>query len=201
MEWMLLPLKRYAQFSGRARRKEYWMYILFIVIVSIVLSILDRMLGLGGGSSITPTSVDSGNAMGAGLGAGMHFGVLQGLFLLATFIPTLAVAIRRLHDGDRSGWWVMIGYGPYIVGIALVVFGMLTGQLGLLATGGMITMLGGIGFLVLLVFLCLPGTDPDETTGNSFPRRSSGLNCFCSQRGVVPRFRGRNGPRWRGHSR
>jgi len=165
MEWMLLPLKRYAQFSGRARRKEYWMYILFIVIVSIVLSILDRMLGLGGGSSITPTSADSANAASASLGAGMHIGVLGGIFTLATFIPTLAVAIRRLHDGDRSGWWVLIGYGPYIVGFALMVFGLLGGQLGLLATGGMIMMIGFIGFLVLLVFMCLPGTSGPNKYG------------------------------------
>ncbi|MES2043099.1 MAG: DUF805 domain-containing protein [Pseudomonadota bacterium] len=165
MEWMLMPLKRYAEFSGRSRRKEYWMYILFIVIVSIVLSILDKMLGLGGGSSITPTTVDGANAMGGGLGAATHMGVLGGIFALGTFIPSLAVAIRRLHDTDRAGWWVLLGFGPYLLAVVLMVVGALTGQLGLLATGGLIMMIGFVGAIVLLVFMCLPGTSGPNKYG------------------------------------
>jgi uncharacterized membrane protein YhaH (DUF805 family) len=161
MEWMLMPLKRYAEFSGRSRRKEYWMYTLFIVIVSIVLSILDRMLGLGGSSSLaTETS-----GAGAGIGAATHTGVLGGIFMLATFIPSLAVAIRRLHDSDRAGWWVLVGFGPYLLAIALMVVGVMTGQLGLLATGGLLMMIGFVGAIVLLVFMCLPGTSGPNKYG------------------------------------
>lgn len=158
MEWMLMPLKRYAQFTGRSRRKEYWMYTLFFVIVYIVLSILDRMLGLGGGSSVDPLTAQNGAAMGGGFGAGTRTGVLTGIFCLALLIPSIAVAIRRLHDTDRAGWWVLLGFGPYLLAAVLMVFGMLTGQLGLLATGGLIMMIGFVGAIVLLVFMCLPGT-------------------------------------------
>lgn len=165
MEWMLMPLKRYAEFSGRSRRKEYWMYILFIVIVSIVLSIVDGMLGLGGGASATSTSVDGASGVGGGLGAATHMGVLGGIFTLATFIPSLAVAIRRLHDTDRAGWWVLLGFGPYLLALALMIVGMLTGQLGLLATGGLIMIVGFVGGIVLLVFMCLPGTSGPNKYG------------------------------------
>ena len=161
MEWMLMPLKRYAEFSGRSRRKEYWMYFLFIFIVSIVLSILDRMLGLGGGSALD-SSVAPG---GGGIGAATHMGVLGGLFALATLIPNIAVAIRRLHDTDRAGWWVLIGFGPYLVAIAMMVIGFMTGQFGLLATGGLLMMVGFVGAIVLLVFMCLPGTSGPNKYG------------------------------------
>ena len=56
MEWMILPLKRYAEFSGRSRRKEYWMWILFLILANIVLSILDAVLGLGGSATTTTSS-------------------------------------------------------------------------------------------------------------------------------------------------
>lgn len=165
MEWMLMPLKRYAEFSGRSRRKEYWMYILFIVIVSIVLSIIDRMLGLGGGSSVDTFGAPSGTGVGGGLGAATHTGLLGGIFALATLIPNIAVAIRRLHDTDRAGWWVLLGFGPYLLAVVLMVVGAMTGQLGLLATGGLIMMIGFVGGIVLFVFMCLPGTSGPNKYG------------------------------------
>jgi uncharacterized membrane protein YhaH (DUF805 family) len=65
MEWMLLPLKRYAQFSGRSRRKEYWMYALFIALVAIVLSIVESILGLGGHAVLASETSPSGAFYGA----------------------------------------------------------------------------------------------------------------------------------------
>src|SRR3546814_6288352 len=97
MEWMLLPLKRYAQFSGRARPKEFWMFFLFMIIGVFVLSFVDAALGFG----TSERWAEQGSWGGA---AGFHNsgGLLTTLFVLAIIIPYLAVAVRRLHDTDRS---------------------------------------------------------------------------------------------------
>lgn len=126
MEWMLLPLKRYAQFSGRSRRKEYWFFFLFLLIVSMVLMALDSMLGLGGS-----TSRDfERSATGMSASYYSSAGILTFIFALATFIPNLAVAIRRLHDTDRSGWWLLIGLIPLVGAIVLLVFFLTDGTRG-----------------------------------------------------------------------
>jgi uncharacterized membrane protein YhaH (DUF805 family) len=118
MEWMILPLKRYAQFSGRSRRKEYWMFFLFIILCSIILGFLDGMLGLGGG--LTHYSYGGGGAYGAGANA--HGGILSDIFSLAILIPGLAVSVRRLHDIDKSGWWILIGLIPLVGWIIVIVW-------------------------------------------------------------------------------
>ena len=105
MNWYLGVLKKYAVFSGRAQRSEYWYFILFNMIVSIILTILDGMFGLY-------------NAQ-AGLG------VLSGIYALAVFIPGLAVLIRRLHDIGKSGWWFFIVLIP-IIGIILLIVWLAT---------------------------------------------------------------------------
>lgn len=89
---------KYAVFSGRARRSEYWWFYLFCVIVQTVLSIGQRT------SSHT------------------LFELLGGLVGLALLLPELGVGVRRLHDGDRSGWWILIGLIPLIGTIVLLVF-------------------------------------------------------------------------------
>jgi uncharacterized membrane protein YhaH (DUF805 family) len=103
MDWMLMPLRRYAEFSGRSQRKEYWMFTLFIFIVSIVVGIIEGILGI--------------NTMVGGV-----YGPLTVLLLLGTLIPSIAVGIRRLHDTDRSGWWLLIALVPLIGAIVLLVF-------------------------------------------------------------------------------
>ena len=100
MEWMLLPLKRYAQFSGRSRRKEYWMFTLFTILVSIAASLIDVILGFG--------FQNNGPV-----------GIIASLALL---VPGIAVAMRRLHDTDRSGWWLLLFLLPIIGWIVLLVF-------------------------------------------------------------------------------
>ncbi|MCP3731942.1 DUF805 domain-containing protein [Sphingomonas sp. MG17] len=162
MEWMILPLKRYFDFKGRSRRKEYWMYTLFVIIVSIVLSILDAMLGLGG--SATGDTDASATAVGAS--GAVSGGLLANLFALATFIPGLAVMVRRLHDLDRTGWWVLALMGPLFLGIILVIVGAAgamsggsSAGFGGAALGGMILLgIGGILGIVLLVWACTEGT-------------------------------------------
>jgi uncharacterized membrane protein YhaH (DUF805 family) len=101
---MILPLKRYFDFSGRSRRKEYWSYFLFLVIALIVMMLLDTKLGLGG---TTDTYAEYGDA-GASAGVKMTGGLLTLLFALATLIPSIAVAVRRAHDQDKSGWFILI---------------------------------------------------------------------------------------------
>jgi uncharacterized membrane protein YhaH (DUF805 family) len=96
MQWYLKVLTNYVNFSGRARRKEYWMFALFSAIVSIVLTLVENMIGL--------TSV------------------LSGIYSLAVLLPSLGVLVRRLHDTGRSGWWILIGLIPFIGAIILIVF-------------------------------------------------------------------------------
>jgi len=102
MNWYFEVLKKYAVFSGRARRKEYWYFFLFNIIVSIVLGVIDGITG-----SFSPE-------------AGM--GLLGGIYALAVLIPGIAVSVRRLHDTDRSGWWLLIALIPLIGAIVLLVF-------------------------------------------------------------------------------
>jgi len=110
LSWYLEAIKKYAVFSGRSRRKEYWYFVLFNIIVSIVLGWIDALLGT------------RGSYAGAGL--------LSGIYGLAVIIPSLAVTVRRLHDIDRSGWWILIGLVPLIGVIVLLVFALLDGTPG-----------------------------------------------------------------------
>ena len=110
MSWYLQALKKYAVFSGRSRRMEYWYFVLFNIIVSIVLGTIDALLGT--------------------LGSGMGVGLLSGIYGLAILIPSLAVTVRRLHDTDRSGWWILIALVPLIGTIVILVFALLEGTPG-----------------------------------------------------------------------
>ncbi|EQA98924.1 hypothetical protein L485_15310 [Sphingobium baderi LL03] len=125
MEWMLLPLRRYAKFSGRARPKEYWMFVLFLILAGIVVGIVETMLGL----NVTQRWADHG-PWWIDAGYRTQAGPLTGLFALAMFLPQLAVAVRRLHDTDRSGWWLLLIFLPLIGGIILLVFFIMSGTRG-----------------------------------------------------------------------
>jgi uncharacterized membrane protein YhaH (DUF805 family) len=119
MEWMLMPLRRYADFSGRSRRKEYWMFVLLLLIVGVVLGLVT-----GGFSSVMdPTSMGGDATMGAG-------SMILGLFYLAIFIPALAVQVRRFHDQDKSGWFVLLNFIPLVGGLIVFIFMCLDGTRG-----------------------------------------------------------------------
>ncbi|MBT2366038.1 DUF805 domain-containing protein [Streptomyces sp. ISL-10] len=96
MSWYLAVLKNYAGFSGRARRKEYWMFTLINIIIALVL-------------------------MGIDMAAGTY-PIIYAIYTLALLLPTLAVTVRRLHDTGRSGWWIFISAIPLVGGIILLVF-------------------------------------------------------------------------------
>jgi uncharacterized membrane protein YhaH (DUF805 family) len=110
VSWYLEALKKYAVFDGRARRKEYWYFVLFNIIVAIVLSLIDRLIGT--------------------IFYGQSIGLLSGIYSLAVIIPTLAVTVRRLHDIDRTGWWIFINLIPLIGTIVLLVFEVTPGTPG-----------------------------------------------------------------------
>ena len=105
MKWYLAVLKKYAVFSGRARRKEYWMFVLFNLIFSSVAMILSVLFSLG--------------VIGSGGGPSWIYIYL--LYSLAVLIPSLAVIIRRLHDIGKSGWWIFIFLIPLAGEIWLIV--------------------------------------------------------------------------------
>jgi uncharacterized membrane protein YhaH (DUF805 family) len=102
MNWYVEALKKYADFDGRSRRKEYWYFMLFNSLVVILFTVVDFVTGT--------LLLDAGA------------GMLSGLYGLAVMIPSTAVLIRRLHDTDRSGWWLFIAFVPLIGAITLFVF-------------------------------------------------------------------------------
>ena len=122
-EWMMLPLKRYADFSGRSRRKEYWLFVLFETLSILLIGLVTA--GVFGGLVNT-------QAAGEGLFGGLAVGFIIVLLVvaLALFLPNLAVQVRRLHDQDKSGWLVLIGFIPYVGGLIMFVFMLLEGTKG-----------------------------------------------------------------------
>ena len=101
IDYALTPLRKYADFSGRARRAEYWWFYLLMIVGYVVATILDSLVGL--------------EVFGP-------YGILTCIFGLAMIVPSLAAGVRRLHDTDRSGWWLLIGLIPLIGAIVILVF-------------------------------------------------------------------------------
>lgn len=166
IQWALMPLKKYAVFSGRAPRAEFWWFVLFVTIVFAVLYFF--ILG-----SIVTAGAAAGDTPATGLLAIVGVsGIVLLLLWLALLVPSIAVQARRLHDTNRSGWWLGGFYLLYAVYIALW-FGSV-GSLALGVTDGapepssafmgifMAAMILGfalfIYMIVLLVFYCMPGT-------------------------------------------
>tara|TARA_B100001778_G_C18269241_1_gene485820 strand:+ start:194 stop:568 length:375 start_codon:yes stop_codon:yes gene_type:complete len=112
MKWYLKVMRdNYANFSGRARREEYWMfnlfYFIFFIGLFVVIFILDALLG----------------ATGINLGA-----IILVIFIFAHFIPSLAVTIRRLHDTGKSGWYLLLQLIPYIGALIIFIFTVIEGD-------------------------------------------------------------------------
>ena len=155
MEYMFMPLRRYADFSGRSRRMEFWMWQLFQVIVYIGVIVLAMVFGGG----MMMMSGDPSGMMAAG-GAMLIIMMLSGLYALAVLIPSIAVAVRRLHDTERSGWWILAPLAGYVL---MIIGGVMAasspdapGIGGVVALVGMVALIG-LG-ITLLVFYFLEGT-------------------------------------------
>lgn len=104
MNWYLAVINKYVDFSGRARRKEYWMFFVFNIIISFVVALVGGLIG--GRDGLLTVS-------------------LPGLYTLFIFLPSLAVTVRRLHDTNRSGWWILISLVPFFGALILFVFTIL----------------------------------------------------------------------------
>ena len=131
MEWMILPFKRYFDFRGRSRRKEFWMFALLNMIVTAVIYILLFMTG-GAGALLNDAQSGAGAPFGFLFGG---VGILLLIWGVITIIPSIMVTIRRFHDRDMSGWW----YLGFIVASFIPVLGL-------------------IAAIALLVVMALPGT-------------------------------------------
>jgi uncharacterized membrane protein YhaH (DUF805 family) len=110
VNWYLEVLKKYAVFSGRASRREYWWFALFNAIFAIAAMIIDNVLGL---------------AM-----RDVGYGPLYILYVLGTLLPGIAVGVRRLHDIGKSGWYMFVSLIPCVGGIILLVFFVTQGDMG-----------------------------------------------------------------------
>ena len=139
VEWALTPLKKYAQFSGRAPRAEYWWFYLGYIIFAVVLNMLTGISEL--------------------------FGLL-GILYLGLVIPMIAVGVRRLHDIDRTGWWLLAPILPYAIGFAMIFPAMMSGAAGSanpfnmtgLGVASIFLLLGLAMALTVFIFSLLPGT-------------------------------------------
>ncbi|MCX9148465.1 DUF805 domain-containing protein [Erythrobacter sp. WG] len=155
MEWMILPFRRYADFGGRSRRREFWMFQLLNLIVGAVL-IGPFMVDVVTAAVQNP---DDEEAMARALLEGgsvlsMAGLAVYGIFVLAALIPSIAVTVRRLHDRDMSGWWYL--------GLTLA---------------SLIPLVGGLASIALLVLLVLPGTDGANRFGPD-PKNPFGEDLF-----------------------
>ncbi|MBU2586936.1 MAG: DUF805 domain-containing protein [Alphaproteobacteria bacterium] len=147
MEWMILPFKRYADFQGRSRRMEYWMFALLNFLVALVLagpfafSYISAMIAAAGDPAAEESAMIA--IMEGGLSLSMIGIVLYVLYALAAFIPSIAVTVRRFHDRDMSGWWYL--------GIAVA---------------SLLPLVGFIASIALLVLMVLPGTPGPNRFGS-----------------------------------
>lgn|SRR5690625_98471 len=110
MNWYLQVLRKYAVFTGRARRKEYWFFFLFNVIFLFILGLIDTLTG-----TANPNT---------------GLGLLSGIYWLAVLIPSIAVAVRRMHDTGRKGWWLLLVFIPLIGPLIILVMMLQNSQQG-----------------------------------------------------------------------
>lgn len=126
---MFQPLRRYAQFRGRARRAEYWLWILFLLLLGGAIVAASGGVAMGDGDGAR--SVGVGRLLGVPIPVavtGDYWWVLP--LNLVLLVPTLAVTVRRLHDSDRGGWWILVHLIPVLGSLLLFVFMLLDGSVG-----------------------------------------------------------------------
>lgn len=144
-DWAKRPLQKYADFSGRAPRAEYWWYTLAVIVAALVVSIVENIVGL---DAVFWT-----------------YGPLSLLLMLALIVPGLAVSVRRLHDTNRSGWWLLIAILPYAIMLFAVGGAAASGSAGALVGAGLLSIVAFCGAIVLLIFMVLPSTPGDNRYG------------------------------------
>lgn len=147
VDWAKRPIvEKYAEFSGRASRAEYWWFVLALIVAYIVLGIVESILGIHHMIFYS-------------------YGPLTALLWLATLVPGLSVGVRRLHDTSRSGWWILLPIVPYVIAIVIGGPAILAGGLAGLGLAALFAFLGLICAIVLLVFMVLPGSPGENRYG------------------------------------
>ncbi|MGH6728577.1 MAG: DUF805 domain-containing protein [Sphingomicrobium sp.] len=145
IDWAKRPIEKYADFSGRAPRAEYWWYTLAVLCTAIVVGIVEGIVGLN-------------NMVGP-------YGPLSLLLMLGLLVPGLAVTVRRLHDTNRSGWWILIAVVPYLIVGVMMGMAASSGSMTGMAELGVFGIVALVGAIVLLVFMVLAGTPGDNQYG------------------------------------
>jgi len=146
MNWMILPFKRYADFNGRSRRMEFWMFQLLNIILATVLagpffvSAIGASIAAGGGPAGEEAMAKA--LLSGGMGLSMIGFLLYMLYVLVALIPSIAVTVRRLHDRNMSGWW----YAGLVV-------------------ASILPFVGFVASIAMFVITVLPGTDGENRFG------------------------------------
>jgi uncharacterized membrane protein YhaH (DUF805 family) len=163
--WALRPLKRYVEFSGRSSRAEFWWFMLFLTVLYFgMFFVLMAVVGTGAASASRSSSAVPALAM---MGAFGFAGIFLILFWLAMLLPMLAVQVRRLHDTNRSGWWLGAFYLLYVIYMVLVMgsafstLGAANGSTSSIPNVALVAIVALVFFaysIMLLVFYCLAGT-------------------------------------------
>jgi len=146
IDWAKRPLQKYADFSGRAARAEYWWFVLAIIVCYVIINIIESLIGI--------------NRMVLGI-----YGPLMVLLWLATLVPQIAVSVRRLHDTNRSGWWLLVVVIPYAILGFMMGRAAGAGNASGLAAAGLFSLVALAGALVILVLMILPGNKGDNSYG------------------------------------
>lgn len=131
--------EHYIDFEGRCARREFWYYVLAYVVCYIILAIIQGIIGTT---------------------------LLTGLFSLGLLLPGLGISVRRLHDIDRSGWWILIGFVPLVVGGVLSALAFMSGSAGFgFALMGLIWLACLAAFALLIYWYAQPGTAGENQFG------------------------------------
>jgi uncharacterized membrane protein YhaH (DUF805 family) len=152
VDWAKRPLQKYADFSGRAPRAEFWWWLLAVIVLSVIAEIIDGMIGMK----------VAGN-----------YGPLSAIVGVALLVPNIAVSVRRLHDTNHSGWWLLLPVVPYCLAVflggAAMMGGAATGSAAGMTAGmgiaGIFMIIGAVCALVLLYFYVQAGTPGDNRYG------------------------------------
>jgi uncharacterized membrane protein YhaH (DUF805 family) len=152
VDWAKRPIEKYADFTGRAPRAEFWWFVLAAIIVRIIAMIIDNIISINVWSVYGPVTV---------------------LVALALLVPSIAVTVRRLHDTGRSGWWILLPIGAACLmlvfgGAAMIGGAAAGGAAGMIAGAGLMMLFGLLAIIadiVLIVFCALPGTPGDNRYG------------------------------------
>jgi uncharacterized membrane protein YhaH (DUF805 family) len=144
IDWATRPLKKYADFTGRAPRAEFWWFYLGTLVAYLVAMIVDSLVGI--------------ELLGP-------YGLFTLLIAVALILPGLAATVRRLHDTNRSGWWVLIAVVPYFIMGVMMGRSMASGDTAGMASAGLVGLIALAGGIAMIVVMVLPGNKGDNRFG------------------------------------